>query len=89
MMKRIVLAVATVAVAVIATTAGVAAAGPGPTPDGGLTGACNMTNADATPGMNNAINQSLKTTANGVNGMITAIVNSNGGTAPNYCPPPQ
>jgi hypothetical protein len=88
-MKRIVLAVATVAVAMIATTPGVAAAGPGPTPDGGLTGACNMTNANATPGMNNAINQSLKTTANGVNGMIIAIVNSDGGTAQSLCPPPQ
>jgi hypothetical protein len=86
-MKRLVLAIATAAFAVIATNAGVAAAGPGPTPDGGLTGACNMTNNNAAFGMFTIAGNHANPNGFDV-GMITAIVNSDGGTAPNYCPNP-
>lgn len=57
--------------------AGVATATPGPTPVNGLTGACNMTNPNAEFGM-------FEIAGNHANpkgwdeGMITAILNSNG-----------
>jgi hypothetical protein len=86
MIKKL-LTVASLTVTLLGTTAGVAAATPGPTPDGGLIGACNMTNANATPGMNNAI---ATANPNGVNGMITAIGHTDPAAAvPPYCPAPK
>jgi hypothetical protein len=64
--------------------ASVAAATPGPTPDYGLTGACNMTNPNASFGMF-TIAQS-HANPNGFDvGMIKAIFNTNGGTIPENC----
>jgi hypothetical protein len=66
---------------------GVAAATPGPTPDFGLTGACNMTNPNASFGMF-TIAQSVAN-PNGFDvGMIKAIDNTNGGTIPDNCTGP-
>jgi hypothetical protein len=71
------------AVALLATTlalaasgagAAVAAATPGPTPDEGLTGACNMTNTHAAFGMFEMAVQS----GPGLDGMFTAIINTGG-----------
>ncbi len=53
---------------------GVAAAAPGPTPNG-LTGACNMINAHALPGMLNAMGHD---NAQGTAGMWNAISHSDG-----------
>lgn len=53
---------------------GIAAAAPGPTPNEGLTGACNMTSTHAAFGMFEKAPQS----GPGVDGMITAIINSGG-----------
>jgi hypothetical protein len=64
--------------------AGVAAATPGPTPDEGLTGACNMTNSHAAFGMFEIAGSHAN--ANGFDvGMIIAILNTNGGTVPENC----
>ena len=64
--------------------AGVAAATPGPTPDEGLTGACNMTNTPAAFGMFDVAGSHAN--ANGFDvGMIIAILNTNGGTIPENC----
>jgi hypothetical protein len=64
--------------------AGVAAATPGPTPDEGLTGACNMTNTHAAFGMFDVAGSHAN--ANGFDvGMIIAILNTNGGTIPENC----
>src|ERR687897_114467 len=52
----------------------VAAATPGPTPDEGLTGACNMTNTHAAFGMFEIAVQS----GPGLDGMFTAIINTGG-----------
>ena len=51
-----------------------AAAAPGPTPNEGLTGACNMTNTHAAFGMFEKAVQS----GPGLDGMFTAIINSGG-----------
>src|SRR6266404_3936003 len=57
--------------------AGVARATPGPTPDQGLTGACNMTNTNAAFGKFTIAGSVAN--ANGFDGgMITAILNTNG-----------
>jgi hypothetical protein len=80
------LATALVAVA-SGAGAGVAAAVPGPTPDEGLTGACNMTNSHAAFGMFTIAGSHAN--ANGwEGGMITAILNTNGGTIPDNCQGP-
>jgi hypothetical protein len=64
--------------------ASVAAATPGPTPDEGLTGACNMTNTHAAFGMFTIAGSHAN--ANGFDvGMIIAILNTNGGTIPENC----
>jgi hypothetical protein len=64
--------------------ASVAAATPGPTPDDGLTGACNMTNTHAAFGMFTIAGS--RANANGFDGgMITAILNTNGGIVPDNC----
>jgi hypothetical protein len=61
--------------------AGVAAATPGPTPDEGLTGACNMTNTNAAFGMFTIAGSHAN--PNGFDGgMIIAILNTNGGPIP-------
>ena len=57
--------------------ASVAAAIPGPTPPYGLTGACNMTNPNAEFGMFEVAG-SVANPKGFDEGMITAIVNSNG-----------
>ena len=54
--------------------ASVAVATPGPTPDEGLTGACNMINTHAEFGMFTKAPQS----GPGFDGMMTAIINSGG-----------
>ena len=53
---------------------GIAAAIPGPTPNEGLTGACNMTSTHAEFGMFEKAPQS----GPGVDGMLRAITNSGG-----------
>ena len=57
--------------------ANVAAAIPGPTPPYGLTGACNMTNPNAAFGMFEVAG-SVANPKGFDEGMITAILNSNG-----------
>jgi hypothetical protein len=68
-------------------TAGVAAADPGPTPDYGLTGACNMTNPNAAFGMFTIAGSHANPNGFDV-GMIIAILNTNGGTVPDNCQGP-
>jgi hypothetical protein len=68
--------------------AGVTQATPGPTPDYGLTGACNMTNPNAAFGM--FVVAGSVANPNGFDvGMITAILNTNNGTIPQNCMGPQ
>ena len=64
--------------------ASVAAAIPGPHPIYGLTGACNMTNPNAAFGMF-TIAGSVANPNGFDGGMITAILNTNGGTIPDNC----
>lgn len=74
--------------AVSGASASVAAATPGPTPDEGLTGACNMTNSHAAFGMFTVAGSHAN--ANGwEGGMITAILNTNGGIVPDNCQGPE
>ena len=68
--------------------AGIAAATPGPTPDYGLTGACNMTNSHAAFGMF-MIAGSHANAHGWEGGMITAILNTNGGIIPSNCQAPE
>ncbi len=87
MIKRFALA-ASVIGAAFAIGAGTAMATPSPTPDQGLTGACNMTNTNATYGMF-TIAANTPAGGNGFNGMIGAIIH----TFPDwslyyYCPAP-
>lgn len=64
------------------TGAGAAAASPNPTPDG-LTGAANMTNANAMHwGMPHAMTVN---NGNGDDGMYCAVFITNGDTAPGTC----
>jgi hypothetical protein len=74
------------AVTLLASGAGasVAAATPGPTPPYGLTGACNMTYPNAAFGMF-TIAGSVANPNGFDGGMITAILNTNGGTIPDIC----
>jgi hypothetical protein len=63
----------------LASSGGMAAATPGPTPDGGLIGACNMTNANASFGMFTIAG--FHANVNGFEvGMVKAILNTGGGT---------
>ena len=81
------LLVTALALAASGAGASVAAATPGPTPDEGLTGACNMTNSHAAFGMFTIAGNHAN--ANGwEGGMITAILNTNGGTVPDNCQGP-
>ncbi|HKG63893.1 MAG TPA: hypothetical protein VKB28_07505 [Solirubrobacteraceae bacterium] len=84
MSARTTLLVTALAFAASGAGAGTAAAAPGPTPDEGLTGACNMTNTHAAFGMFTIAGSHAN--ANGFDGgMITAILNTNGGTIPENC----
>jgi hypothetical protein len=82
-MKRILFVTALTLAASVAG-AGVAAATPGPTPDFGLTGACNMTNPNASFGMFTVAGSHANPNGFDV-GMIIAILNTNGGTIPEIC----
>ena len=84
MTTRTTLLVTALTLAASGAGAGVAAATPGPTPPEGLTGACNMTNTHAAFGMFTIAGSHANT--NGWDGgMITAILNTNGGTIPENC----
>jgi hypothetical protein len=81
--------VALTAAAAALALGGTAAAAPGPTPDQGLTGACNMTNTNAEFGMF-TIAANTPASGNGFNGMIVAIENSFPDWSTYlYCPAPQ
>jgi hypothetical protein len=84
MRARTTLLVAALTLAASGAGAGGAAATPGPTPINGLTGACNMTNTHAAFGMFTIAGS--RANPNGFEGgMITAILNTNGGTVPENC----
>jgi hypothetical protein len=84
MRARTILLVTALTLAASGSGAGVASATPGPTPDEGLTGACNMTNTHAAFGMFEVAGSHAN--ANGFDvGMIIAILNTNGGTIPENC----
>jgi hypothetical protein len=76
--------VTAVALAASGAGASVAEAIPGPTPPYGLTGACNMTNPNAAFGMF-TIAGSVANPHGFDEGMITAILKTNGGTIPDNC----
>jgi hypothetical protein len=80
----------TMALTLAASGAGASVAGatPGPTPDYGLTGACNMTNPNAAFGMFTIAGSVANPNGFDV-GMIIAIQNTNGGTVPENCSPPE
>ncbi len=63
-----------IVLASLISSGGIAAAAPGPTPNEGLTGACNMTSTHAAFGMFEKAPQS----GPGFDGMIGAIINSGG-----------
>jgi len=84
MRARTSLLVTALTLAASGASASVAAAIPGPTPVYGLTGACNMTNPNAAFGMFEIAGSVAN--PNGFDGgMITAILNTNGGTIPDNC----
>ena len=84
MRARTTLFLTALTLAASAAGAGVAAARPRPTPINGLTGACNMTNTHAAFGMFEIAGSHAN--PNGFDeGMITAILNTNGGTVPENC----
>ena len=74
------------ALALAASGAGAsgAAATPGPPPPYGLTGACNMTNPNASFGMFDVAG-SVANPHGWDEGMITAILDTNSGTVPENC----
>jgi hypothetical protein len=84
MRARTTVLVTALTLAVSGAGTGVAAATPGPTPPYGLTGACNMTNPNAAFGMF-TIAGSVANPRGFDGGMITAILNTNGGTIPDNC----
>jgi hypothetical protein len=84
MRARRTLLVTAVTLALSGAGGSVAAATPGPTPIHGLTGACNMTNPNAAFGMF-TIAGSVANPHGWDDGMITAILNTNGGTIPDNC----
>jgi hypothetical protein len=77
MRARTTVLVTAVTLAASGAGASVAAAIPGPTPPYGLTGACNMTNPNAEFGMFEVAG-SVANPKGFDEGMITAIINSNG-----------
>ena len=81
---RTVLLVTALTLAASGVGASGAAATPGPTPPYGLTGACNMTNPNAAFGMFEVAG-SVANPHGWDEGMITAILNTNGGTIPENC----
>ncbi len=86
MRARTTLFVTALTVAASGAGASGATAIPGPTPVYGLTGACNMTNPNAAFGMFEVAGSVAN--PNGFDeGMITAILNTNGGTVPDNCGP--
>jgi hypothetical protein len=84
MRARLTLLVTALVLAASGAGAGVAGATPGPTPDFGLTGACNMTNPNASFGMFTIAGSHANPNGFDV-GMIIAILNTNGGTIPEIC----
>ena len=84
MRARTILLVTALTLAASGGATGVAAATPGPTPDYGLTGACNMTNPNASFGMFTVAQSHANPNGFDV-GMIRAIDNTNGGTIPEIC----
>jgi hypothetical protein len=84
MRARTTLLVTALTLAATGAGASVAAADPGPTPDYGLTGACNMTNPNAAFGMFTVAGSVANPNGFDV-GMIIAILNTNGGTIPENC----
>ena len=84
MRARRTLLVTALALAASGAGASAAEATPGPTPQYGLTGACNMTNPNAAFGMF-TIAGSVANPNGFDEGMITAILNTNGGTIPDNC----
>ena len=84
MRARTVLLVTALTLAASGAGASGAAAIPGPTPPYGLTGACNMTNPNAAFGMF-TIAGSVANPNGFDGGMITALLNTNGGTIPDNC----
>ena len=84
MRARKILLVAALTLAASGASANVAVATPGPTPPYGLTGACNMTNPNAAFGMF-TVAGSVANPHGWEGGMITAILNTNGGTIPDNC----
>ena len=84
MRARTTLLVAALTLAASGAAAGGAGATPGPTPINGLTGASNMSNTHAAFGMFTIAGS--RANPNGFeDGMITAILNTNGGTVPDNC----
>jgi hypothetical protein len=84
MRARTTLLVTALTLAASGAGASAAAAIPGPTPPYGLTGACNMTNPNAAFGMFEVAG-SVANPHGFEEGMITAILNTNGGTVPDNC----
>jgi hypothetical protein len=84
MRARTTLLATALTLAAVGAGPGVAAATPGPTPDEGLTGACNMTNSHAAFGMFTIAGSHANPNGFDV-GMIIAILNTNGGTIPENC----
>ena len=84
MRARLTLLVTALVLAASGAGAGVAGATPGPTPDFGLTGACNMTNPNASFGMFTVAQAHANPNGFDV-GMIKAILNTNDGTIPEIC----
>ena len=84
MRVRKILLVTVLTLAASVAGAGVVMATPVPTPDQGLTGACNMTNSHAAFGMFTIAGAVANPNGFDV-GMITAILNTNGGTIPDNC----
>ena len=84
MLLRKTLLVTALTLAASGAGVGVAGATPGPTPDEGLTGACNMTNTHAAFGMFTIAGSVANPNGFDV-GMIIAILNTNGGTIPENC----
>ncbi len=84
MLLRKTLLVTALTLAASGAGAGVAGATPGPTPDQGLTGACNMTNTNAVFGMFTIAGSVANPNGFDV-GMIIAILNTNDGTIPKNC----
>jgi hypothetical protein len=83
-LHRSILAIGASAALFVTAPASVAGATPRPTPDYGLTGACNMTNPNAAFGMFTIAGS--RANRNGFDvGMIIAILNTNSGTIPDNC----